>query len=640
MFLAGVPCPLEADAFDRRAGTGSNDSSVQCRLMPRQIGRPVLVVCGAKARDFEKGVLVERDPAGWDLTTDDDGGEGNTGVVQQVNMMQGEGYDLSILWLKTGLRRMVVQRKVRLADLGGWRCDVQLRLSHERAGNAIGPEGARVLGAVLALNVPIRRVGLDYNHVGKRGAQDILNGLRRNPHTVEIDMQGGDAPMHERAAIALRCRYHALGPKEALTIDTLIDQELGAEWVSVAADALWDVDSLRLPFEHLCTCPREARRLANLMCQYIDKNAAMQQTFAPPRPPRPPVGMLLLRTVGGSGCGSSAEPISPRQPGFDPIPRSPKSTMARPPSVLLGPSVGHRASFDTRVNSFSISPRSVGGNRLCAELTRLVRRGSDPDERDSEGRTPLHFATQYGGEAVADTLLDLGAMPSVLCNRGHVAALHAARNPAFRGDDGEPGATLRRLATPEALHASGTSGRDALNLAVFEGTGDPVAVRALIALGADVARATSEGWVPLHVAMKQHFGACLDAVALLATAATINARDAKGRTPLHYAAMIAGRCPGLTELLLKLGSEASPRENTFGNTPLHCAAYLGQAAAAKALLAAGADGTAVNNGGDTPQTLARSRARAAAAADRAAYLATVTELGNSGSRLSPRAPAG
>jgi ankyrin repeat protein len=87
--------------------------------------------------------------------------------------------------------------------------------------------------------------------------------------------------------------------------------------------------------------------------------------------------------------------------------------------------------------------------------------------------------------------------------RGHVAALATSGEPFFRAwqairahDPGALGAQLDRF--PELVEARGTNGNDLLGLAT--GTCDERLVALLIERGADVNRANSHGWTPLHQA--------------------------------------------------------------------------------------------------------------------------------------------
>ena len=79
----------------------------------------------------------------------------------------------------------------------------------------------------------------------------------------------------------------------------------------------------------------------------------------------------------------------------------------------------------------------------------------------------------------------------------------------------------------------------------------------------------------------------------------IHARDDKGNTVLHLAAQFPGEKDAVTMvgIMLRHGVRFSTR-NDAGETPLHIAAALGHVAVARDLMAAGADATVADFGGD------------------------------------------
>jgi ankyrin repeat protein len=149
--------------------------------------------------------------------------------------------------------------------------------------------------------------------------------------------------------------------------------------------------------------------------------------------------------------------------------------------------------------------------------------------------------------------------------------------------------------------------------------GDGVAVRALVASGADVNAAQGDGmtalhwaanrgdstmavvllrakarlsattriggYTPLHVASQS--GAAGVVRALLAAKADARAVTTDGATAMHLAA-VAG-VPGTITALLAAGAEVNAKEPAWGQTPLMAAAARGRVDAVRALLKAGAD---------------------------------------------------
>ena len=110
-------------------------------------------------------------------------------------------------------------------------------------------------------------------------------------------------------------------------------------------------------------------------------------------------------------------------------------------------------------------------------------------------------------------------------------------------------------------------------------------VQALLAAGADWSLRCHRGKPPLHVAAEK--GQVDFARVLLEHGADANATAGDGSTPLHHAA----RCdkPDMVSLLCLYGAEAD--KHARATTPLRVAARLGCNAAARALLARGADAT-------------------------------------------------
>lgn len=152
---------------------------------------------------------------------------------------------------------------------------------------------------------------------------------------------------------------------------------------------------------------------------------------------------------------------------------------------------------------------------------------------------------------------------------------------ARRGDAMAVRALLADGADVNAAHGDGMTG---LHWAAFNG--DAEVARLLVAAGADLESRTRLGaHRPLHVAAKEGHGAVV--ALLLEAGADASAVTATGAAPLHFAAASGdGRS---VSALLDHGVSVDPREPAWGQTPLHFAAALGRTQTVKALLAAGAD---------------------------------------------------
>lgn len=269
-----------------------------------------------------------------------------------------------------------------------------------------------------------------------------------------------------------------------------------------------------------------------------------------------------------------------------------------------------------------------------------LERGAPVDEPDKRGWTPLMHAAAFGSSHVVRALLDRGARLEARC-----AEPAPLRSCFRRAPPSNAGATPLLLAAAhgnkKTLHALITAGADldavddegrsALDRAVLGGhlgalrallhrrrdfsadvlgralrlalqgghawaVSEPAAserrspmVQALLAAGAPPGAADEEGWTPLHAA-----AACGDAAMvqrLLAAGADIHATTKWGETPLSAAVMYSR------------GSVAALRAAGARMT-LHEAVLLRDAAAAEALLDAGADVEALDRSGQTALRLA------------------------------------
>ena len=241
----------------------------------------------------------------------------------------------------------------------------------------------------------------------------------------------------------------------------------------------------------------------------------------------------------------------------------------------------------------------------------LLRAGAELEARDSQGQTPLQWAMnawRANGPAI-EALLDAGADVRVRDQNGE-SPLHRAVELQDRR------LVARLLELGADPNAAGLGGRTALHLAGWRPA--PV-LQELLAADADVNARTLDGWSPLHSAATARDLTSL--TTLLATGADVNARDNDGETPLHQAARI--RVLPNVAALLSAGADANAT-TAAGDTPLHyvvgwtsvwtarppsaeqMAGFFSQdTAIAAALIRAGADVNARNNGGDTPAWLAR-----------------------------------
>lgn len=294
----------------------------------------------------------------------------------------------------------------------------------------------------------------------------------------------------------------------------------------------------------------------------------------------------------------------------------------------------------------------------AAAITTLLAAGADPNARDPwmYHATALHQATEGCHAGAMRALLDGGADPNLPAReRGgrtiHQAVFHcdlatvrvlldggADPNWDIPGGWGRTpllyevieGLRARALTEPEIVPALLAAGADP-NVREEHGSETPllaaaqydqtVSVRALLEAGADPGAKDRKGRAAFEVKDEDgsralHWAAELGdervIAALVAGGAEVNARDGWGRAPLLRAALRKdheGRGAAVAALL-----DAGADPNLWGRgkhelSPLHAAAFHGDAAAVTALLAAGADPHAKDRTGRTPLRWARSKRR-------------------------------
>lgn len=147
-------------------------------------------------------------------------------------------------------------------------------------------------------------------------------------------------------------------------------------------------------------------------------------------------------------------------------------------------------------------------------------------------------------------------------------------------------------------------------LDVFEAaaSGNAVRLDELLRGDSGIARETTDGWTPLHLA--GFFGRAAAARRLIAAGADLKAISANttGNTPLHAA--IAGRCDEeVIFSMLDAGADAGVA-TAEGYTPLHVAASRGNQRVCDLLLEYGAAPSARMKDGKTPADIAAERGHA------------------------------
>ena len=249
----------------------------------------------------------------------------------------------------------------------------------------------------------------------------------------------------------------------------------------------------------------------------------------------------------------------------------------------------------------------------------LLEAGADPNARNDEGLTALHFGARNSNPVVTSHLLEAGANPRARDNEGFTPLHYAARwsgnrrvvgilieagaNPLAESNDGRTplhsGLRYRadRGVVSALLDAGAADALTPLQLAAL--SGDSAGVAALLDEGADPSATDLYGWNALHFAAPLSGADVLGA--LLGAGADPTLATPSGATALHLAAPQAD--PAVVASLVDYGADPLGADQS-GDTPLHYAARAGDSEAVEALLAAGADVTARNNRGDLPGDVA------------------------------------
>ena len=136
-------------------------------------------------------------------------------------------------------------------------------------------------------------------------------------------------------------------------------------------------------------------------------------------------------------------------------------------------------------------------------------------------------------------------------------------------------------------------------LQLAAGLGCTEALRALIAAGAPLDTAGTDGSTAMHTAAYK--GEEPSIAALIEAGASLSAQDEDGYSPLHVAAA-EGHAKAI-KALVHAGASLEAR-NHAGHTPMHDAARNGNVEAIRALAEAGASLTTYNSDFDTPKSLA------------------------------------
>ncbi|KAG4443414.1 hypothetical protein IFR05_001093 [Cadophora sp. M221] len=220
----------------------------------------------------------------------------------------------------------------------------------------------------------------------------------------------------------------------------------------------------------------------------------------------------------------------------------------------------HHADWDKQPQNFS--PLHLAAYSGVGSLVKaLVARGDPLDATDSDGLTPLMWATKNDHPDAVELLLQLGANHGVEAPGGLTAVFHAAINGRYRA--------LSKLVEGKALvRATDKRSRTPLHYAAAYGNIKTTGV--LLSSGAEIDAKD----IGRHTALQQasiHGEVAIMSV-LVAHNADISAKDKEGRTLLHLAARTSDL--NVLDFWLKYSNDLETTDDQSW-TPLMHAAMLG-----------------------------------------------------------------
>ncbi|CAH0698606.1 unnamed protein product [Spodoptera exigua] len=234
----------------------------------------------------------------------------------------------------------------------------------------------------------------------------------------------------------------------------------------------------------------------------------------------------------------------------------------------------------------------------------LIRKGARVNEKNKDGQTPLHVATEHAHLDAMDLLLRHGAKVNACDGRGSSALAVAARR--------DSAAACRLLlacgadTTTDAMYPQpddACANAAALRLLEAARTGDVENARTILDARPRLVNCRDVDGrhsTPLHFAAG--YNRLPLAQLLLQRGADVHAKDKGGLVPLHNACSYGHY--ELTELLVSAGAGVNAAD-LWRFTPLHEAAAKGKADIVRLLLKHGADPTRRNRDGLTPLQLVR-----------------------------------
>lgn len=245
------------------------------------------------------------------------------------------------------------------------------------------------------------------------------------------------------------------------------------------------------------------------------------------------------------------------------------------------------ASYDGYSQS---APQELSSLHVTATLglahlnSKLLEIGEDPRQKDSLGRTALHYASSQGHLQLIRQMQDAGSETRDIFRE---SALHQAiQNGHVQA--------VKLLIDLDADVESVDGGYSALHLACR--FGHESLVDLLLDRGANLETTTFFASTAIHIAAESGQQVCVER--LLNRGAEVNMQDNSGFTPLHLAAKHG--FPEVARILLAHGALKNQRSYENEKSPLHLAAEAGHTLTVETLLSNGVDLNQKDSVGMTP----------------------------------------
>ncbi len=224
-------------------------------------------------------------------------------------------------------------------------------------------------------------------------------------------------------------------------------------------------------------------------------------------------------------------------------------------------------------------------------VEKLIREGEDVNRKSGlSQKTPLHVAAEKGGPEIVSLLLSAGALPNETDSQGKTPLHYALKN------ESQQKSGLKKTMLLLDAHADPLvmdNGEDAPFATALDMHDDSL-VSAMLK-NVDPKNVNRKGWTPLHTACEK--GNERAFLALIQKGADVNAKTGEGLCPIHLASYHGHA--GIVKKLIDSRVDVNVK-GADDMTPLHTAANGGTKEVVKLLLEKGADMNRKNANGTTP----------------------------------------